>query len=107
MAKKRCCPFCFHPSLDELPEPNRRHQQLPERIDQLYAEIQSLDKSVAALSKQRARLLQELNAVQPPISSLPREILALIFQFCCHPPVFGNLTWKNSPAPEDTISDWD
>jgi hypothetical protein len=106
MAKKRCCPYCFHPSLDELSEPKRRHQQSLERIDHLYAKIQSLDQSVAALSKQRARLLQELNGIRPLISTLPRETLSLIFQFVCQPPAFGGVSWKKTSAPEDTTRDW-
>lgn len=104
MPKKRC-PYCFHPSLDELPAPDRHE------LENINAEIQSLDRSVVELSRKRALLLRKLNDAQPSLSILPGETLSLIFQFACHPPVFGDFPGKgefegNPVVTEETLNDW-
>ncbi|XP_006453815.1 hypothetical protein AGABI2DRAFT_113585 [Agaricus bisporus var. bisporus H97] len=61
--------------------------QRKSKIDDVYRKICRVDEAAVELAKERVKLLEELNDVQPAISVLPPEILCRVFYFA-HPSRF-------------------
>ncbi|KAF9446279.1 hypothetical protein P691DRAFT_647761, partial [Macrolepiota fuliginosa MF-IS2] len=68
--------------------------------DSLNNKTRSLATLAEKLKTERVPLLQKLNEIQPTISVLPREILALVFQYTCPPHDFDPIyDLKKLPNP--------
>ncbi|KAF9447754.1 hypothetical protein P691DRAFT_670891, partial [Macrolepiota fuliginosa MF-IS2] len=86
----------LRPNKPEKPSSSQSRHRSRVKIDQINDRVRQLDATIAELSRQRAVLLQELNAVQPPTAILPAEILSYIFQFACRSPEFSHWYYMRS-----------